>query len=186
MSPAPPLPHSFYRFLKIYFFLERGEGGKKRERNIDMWLPLVCPPLGTWPTTQACALTGNWTSDPMVRRPTLNPLSHTSQGHPHILKLNSTYFLVWREMSAGGNGVREEQRAKAGGKRVVSLGIDLHFKITALASWESLTTATYIAHHVCSQVLWGALETQAGHLRRSLMDMPFWSTSAGGTTFHVK
>ena len=28
-----------------------------------MWLPLTRPLLGTWPTTQACALTGNWTSN---------------------------------------------------------------------------------------------------------------------------
>ena len=35
-------------FLKdfIYLFLERGEG---RERNINVWLPLIWPPLGTWP-----------------------------------------------------------------------------------------------------------------------------------------
>ena len=60
---------------------ERGEGREKeRERNISVWLPLMCPPLGTWPTTQACALTGNGTGDPLVRRPVLSPLSHTSQG----------------------------------------------------------------------------------------------------------
>ena len=44
-----------------------------------MWLPLACPPLGTWPATQACILTGNGTRDPLVHRPVLNPLSHTSQ-----------------------------------------------------------------------------------------------------------
>ena len=38
------------------------------------------PPLGTQPATQACALTGNQTSDSLVHRPVLNPLSHTSQG----------------------------------------------------------------------------------------------------------
>ena len=45
-------------------------------------LPLTHPQLGTWPTTQACALTGNRTSDPLVGRPALNPLNHTSQGLP--------------------------------------------------------------------------------------------------------
>ena len=46
----------------IYLFLERGEGReKKRERKISVWLPLVRPLLGTWPGTQACALTGNRT-----------------------------------------------------------------------------------------------------------------------------
>ena len=41
---------------------------------------LSAPPLGTWPPTQACILTGNRTSDPLVRWTALSPLSHTSQG----------------------------------------------------------------------------------------------------------
>ena len=50
-----------------------------------MWLPLICPLLGTWSTTQACALTGNRTGDPLVRRLALSPLSHTSQdSHPYF------------------------------------------------------------------------------------------------------
>ena len=52
---------SFY-FLKIFLnlFLDRGVGReKKRERNINVWLPLSCPLLGTWSVTQACPLTGN-------------------------------------------------------------------------------------------------------------------------------
>ena len=51
-------------FLKnfLYLFLERGERGRKKRREISsVWLPLMAPQLGTWPTTQACALTGNWT-----------------------------------------------------------------------------------------------------------------------------
>ena len=44
----------------LLLFLERGKGREKeRERNINVWLPLTCPLLGTWPATQACALTGN-------------------------------------------------------------------------------------------------------------------------------
>ena len=70
-------------FLKkyfIYLFLEREEGREKeRERNINVWLPLIRPLLGTWPVTQACALSGNQTGNPLVHRPTLSPLSHTSQ-----------------------------------------------------------------------------------------------------------
>ena len=62
----------------MYLFLERGEGREKeRERNFSVWLPLTHPQLGTWPTTQVCALTGNRTSDPLVQ-PGLSPLSHTS------------------------------------------------------------------------------------------------------------
>ena len=38
------------------------------------------PLLGTWPTAQACALTGNQTSDPFIHRLALNRLSHITQG----------------------------------------------------------------------------------------------------------
>ena len=58
--PTPTLYRkSFLLLLRLYLFLGREEGREKeRERNIDVWLPLVCPPPGTWPTTQACARTG--------------------------------------------------------------------------------------------------------------------------------
>ena len=75
-------------FLKefIYLLLERGEGRKKqRERNIHVWgkYQLVAshtPRLRIGPATQACVLTGSRTSNLLVQRPALNPLSHTSQG----------------------------------------------------------------------------------------------------------
>ena len=41
-------------------FIFRWEGREKeKERNISLWLPLMCPPQWTWPAIQACALTGN-------------------------------------------------------------------------------------------------------------------------------
>ena len=74
----------FWVFFNIIFiFRQRGREGEK-ERNTNVWLPLAHPPLGTWTTTQACALTGNRTSDSLVCRPALNPLSHTNQG-PHCV-----------------------------------------------------------------------------------------------------
>ena len=77
----------------IYLFLERGKGREKeRERNINVWLPLTWPLLGTWPATQACALTGNWTGDSLVCRPALNPLGHTSQGLDCIFLLGKTNY----------------------------------------------------------------------------------------------
>ena len=47
----------------IYLFLE-GKGGRKTERNINVWLPLVHPLLGTCPETQACALVWEWNWQP--------------------------------------------------------------------------------------------------------------------------
>ena len=44
----------FLIFFKRFYFLEKGKRREReRGRNIDVWLPLTCPLLGTWPTTQA-------------------------------------------------------------------------------------------------------------------------------------
>ena len=76
--------YSFKNIL-FYLFLERGEEREKeKERNINVWLPLAHPPRGTWPATQACALTRNRTSNFLVHRPVCNPLSHTSQGFIYL------------------------------------------------------------------------------------------------------
>ena len=74
------LTAGIYFILDItYLFLDRAAGRQKeKKRNINVWLPFVSPLLGTWPTTQACDLTGNRTSDPLLCRPALNPLSHNS------------------------------------------------------------------------------------------------------------
>ena len=84
----------FY-FLKN--FLERGREGVRegekvqcaRETSIDcLW---HAPSRGTWPSTQACALTGNWTSDLLVCSMTLIPLSHTSQSN------NWCLLITWKK-----------------------------------------------------------------------------------------
>ena len=67
-----------YLFIYLLFGVEGRE--KEKARNITVWLPLTHTQLRTWPTTQACALTGNQTGDPLVHRPALIPLNHTSQG----------------------------------------------------------------------------------------------------------
>ena len=64
-----------YFFCKdfIYLLLERGVGREKeRERNINVWLPVAHPLLGTWPAAQACDLTGNQTGNSMVDSPYSN------------------------------------------------------------------------------------------------------------------
>ena len=88
---------SLLLLLKILFIyiLEREEGGRKRGTETSMceryinWLPLTHPQSGTWPATQACALAGNRTGDPSVRRPVLSPPSHTSWGLRSLLYLIS-------------------------------------------------------------------------------------------------
>ena len=69
---------NFYINLAVFdFFLRERGREEERERNIDAWeiyqsVASCTPPMGTWPTTQACALTGNWTGDLLVGRPLLN------------------------------------------------------------------------------------------------------------------
>ena len=54
----PGLPHRYLHFLFfffkdfIYLFLERGREGKREGEKHHVWLPLTCPVLGTWPSTQ--------------------------------------------------------------------------------------------------------------------------------------
>ena len=47
---------SFKENILFLFNFREEKGGRKRERNINVWLPLVHPPLGIRPATQACAL----------------------------------------------------------------------------------------------------------------------------------
>ena len=69
----------------------------ERARNIMCGCLLHVPPLGTWPATQACALTGNRTRDPLLCRPALNPLSHTNQGLIYKICIMSITFIITTE-----------------------------------------------------------------------------------------
>ena len=83
-------------FLKIWFIYVLREGKEEGERNSNVWLPFTRSLLRAWPATQACALTENWTRDPLTHRPTLNPLSHNSQGSAFsIWKGLGWMLLVW-------------------------------------------------------------------------------------------
>ena len=68
-------------FLKdfIYLFLETGEG-REKDREISVCGCLSHASYGNL-DHNPCALTGNGASDPLVHRPALNPLNHTSQGN---------------------------------------------------------------------------------------------------------
>ena len=91
----------FSFFFKIFLFLERGEGREKeRERNISVWekhqLVASCTPQpGTWPTTQASALTGNQSGDLSVCRTSPNPLSSASQGRFFICSRFKSFIREW-------------------------------------------------------------------------------------------
>ena len=70
---------AYFLLLKILFICR--EGGREGEREGEKHHCVVASrasPAGAPAATQACALTGNWTSNPLVHRQVLNPLSHTS------------------------------------------------------------------------------------------------------------
>ena len=57
----PDFSFFFFNFIYLFIFRERERGKRETEtsmceRNTD-WLPLAHSQLGTWPVTQACALT---------------------------------------------------------------------------------------------------------------------------------
>ena len=83
----------YFNFFKdfTYLFLDRGEGKEKeRERNINVWLPLVGPPLGTWPITQA----GNpeWESNRQTCWQTGTQLTELHQPGLDSMYFKSTHF----------------------------------------------------------------------------------------------
>ena len=69
-----------FRFY-LFIFRQRGREGET-ERNNSVWLLPMHPLLGTWPATQACALTGNPTGDPLAR--SLGSVSYTHLTLPTI------------------------------------------------------------------------------------------------------
>ena len=78
LTPASVL----FLFLRFYLFIfrQRGRERWRGEKHQCVGASHVPPSLGTWPTAQARALTGNQTSDPLVCRLELSPLSRTGQG----------------------------------------------------------------------------------------------------------
>ena len=88
------------------------------------------PSPGTWPTTQACVLTGNWTGNPLILRPELNPLSHTSQG-------KCFYFEFWSHQP-----FRDPRRLKPKSLTLPPLGPFL-----AICCWISLVLALQEVPH---------------------------------------
>ena len=72
---------TLYRVLSfkdfIYLFLERGKKGERKGEKHQCVLASPCPLLGTWPTTQACAL--DWES---------NQQSFGSQAHTQYTEVH--------------------------------------------------------------------------------------------------
>ena len=82
-------------FKRFYLFiLKKGEGGRKRWRETSICGCTCVATTGDLVPNQACALTGNPTSDPSVHKPALNPLCHTRANHTIIFK-KSTSGLLW-------------------------------------------------------------------------------------------
>ena len=84
-----------------------------------MWLPLGRTPLGTWPATQVCALTGNRTYDPLVLRTALSPLNHTppTAPHPHVQLCSVSQLLSGKSRAPRRGAKRSHGPAVANGKR---------------------------------------------------------------------
>ena len=85
----------------IYSFLERGEGrDKEKERSFSVWLPLMYPLQGTWPTTQAHALTGNRTQRPFGSQACPQSTEPHQPGLKHYFVLREHFATVFVTASA--------------------------------------------------------------------------------------
>ena len=67
------------------------ERKRRRQREKDQCVGAFrAPLLGTWPATEACALTGN----PSVCRPVLSLLSHTSRGGFYSCRVDISWLVL--------------------------------------------------------------------------------------------
>ena len=80
-----------------------------------MWLPLTHSLLGTRPTIQARALTGNQTSNPLVFSLVLNPLGRLSLPSSLTVHFSSPEVFSWEHWLSGGSV--EEGNASWNGNR---------------------------------------------------------------------
>ena len=72
----------FILFYRFYLFIFReGKTGRKRDRNISVWLSLTHPSLGTWPATQACALDRASNQQPFASQASTQPTKPHQPGH---------------------------------------------------------------------------------------------------------
>ena len=90
------LHFSFLLFLRFYLFIfrQRGREGEREGMKHQCVVALSVPPLGDLgPNPGICP---HWesTSDPLVCRPALNPLSHTSQGSIFLKSLHMCIDIV--------------------------------------------------------------------------------------------
>ena len=90
---------NLFFFLRFYLFIfrERGREGEREEEKHQCVVASCTPPTGELATTQMCALTGNQTGDPLLRRPTLNPLSWVTDERmreARDIHVSSQVFLV--------------------------------------------------------------------------------------------
>ena len=94
------------------------EGKKHRcERQTSMgWLLFLAPQAGTRPATQACALTRNGTSDPLLWEGTLNQQSHVGQDYSRVLVF-SMFPFSWGRWQLKEKNVRGEYAVKQDGRR---------------------------------------------------------------------
>ena len=93
--------HLLKIFLRFYLFICR-EKGREGEREGEKYQGVVAsrtPPAGELVHNPGMCLTRNQTSDPLVCRPTLSPVSYTSQGPSFIYIRHSTVSVFLYELS---------------------------------------------------------------------------------------
>ena len=73
---------SFFNFKRVYLFIfrERGEGKEREGEKRQCMVASGAPPAGDLACNPGMCPDWELNCNPLVHRPTLNPLSYTSQG----------------------------------------------------------------------------------------------------------
>ena len=117
----------FYLFIFREMGRERDREGEKHFCVREKQLPLTCPQPRTWPTTQACALTGNWTGDLSALRPALSTSEQHQPGHKEKIRKEKHIKLLAWVISKKGNGIQVGEG--------MYVGFPRHINWTSFLQW---------------------------------------------------
>ena len=88
----------FFLFMILFIYFRQGKGWREREKH-QCVVASHAPLAGDLARNPGVCPDWEWNGDPLVRRPTLNPLSHSSHGSTVLLfTMNVTTNLFVRAL----------------------------------------------------------------------------------------
>ena len=156
------------------------------ERYIDQ-LPLAQPKLGTWPITQARALTGSQTSNLWICRSALNSLLHTSQGIPPTFCNNNNNWgrkvnveVLWLTTKSTNSSLEEDPYEDVVGVIFSPILLNVYVLLSRIRGTRNITWGAVLLTLAPLAAGWGREGLQTHCVRNTRAGAPSPLPLAGG------